>query len=473
MRFRFVSLGLLFLLACADDQRRRSDGGGDGGEGGGGGPSTPVCGNGAVEDGETCDDAGASATCNADCTVAACGDGIRNAAAGELCDDGNGVPDDGCDACAPVSFVIDSGAWSGLWPDVAVAQDDGADVFLVAYKDTVGNTSANDVVVQKYDTSAQPLGGPVLLDPNGGAGPVSMAASPQGGALVAWSPGSPYTTRWRLLDSGLAPVPGVGEWTSFREPHVAAAAGGGYCVGAFDKGASIPIRCLDGQGGSTGQGAFPPTWGAEYLEGSELVSVGDGYLFVYVPDETNHHLVAFPLGADGAQQNGFAVTDWTNTYWSWVPGWGATAGDPGFVALAGQRVAPTAEEWILHYRVYTAAGEPATELLPVSDEPMQVDGVAVRHASGRFAIFWLGDVVRDPDTNAIVSCAVKGRTYATGGAPATAVFTLHAPAAQTCSRGVRGAVDSAGNVLLTWIDLTTDAPSADKRGMLLPGLLGP
>ena len=64
-----------------------------------GGPST-VCGDGMVEGDEDCDDAGESATCNADCTAAACGDGVVNAAAGEVCDAGGETPE--CDAdCTP------------------------------------------------------------------------------------------------------------------------------------------------------------------------------------------------------------------------------------------------------------------------------------------------------------------------------------------------------------------------------------
>ncbi|MEM9453116.1 MAG: DUF4215 domain-containing protein [Myxococcota bacterium] len=46
-----------------------------------------ICGNGALEDGEACDDAGDSALCDADCTPAACGDGTLNGVAGEECDD--------------------------------------------------------------------------------------------------------------------------------------------------------------------------------------------------------------------------------------------------------------------------------------------------------------------------------------------------------------------------------------------------
>jgi CSLREA domain-containing protein len=58
------------------------------------------CGNGIVEAAEQCDDGGESATCNANCTTAVCGDSIVNATAGEQCDDGNTTAGDGCsDTC--------------------------------------------------------------------------------------------------------------------------------------------------------------------------------------------------------------------------------------------------------------------------------------------------------------------------------------------------------------------------------------
>lgn len=46
----------------------------------------PSYGDGVVQAGEDCDTRGESATCNADCTAALCGDGVVNAAAGEACD---------------------------------------------------------------------------------------------------------------------------------------------------------------------------------------------------------------------------------------------------------------------------------------------------------------------------------------------------------------------------------------------------
>jgi cysteine-rich repeat protein len=47
-----------------------------------------VCGNGIVEGNEDCDDSGESATCDANCTDAMCGDATHNATAGEACDAG-------------------------------------------------------------------------------------------------------------------------------------------------------------------------------------------------------------------------------------------------------------------------------------------------------------------------------------------------------------------------------------------------
>jgi cysteine-rich repeat protein len=54
------------------------------------------CGNGVTETGETCDDGGESATCNADCTANACGDNKINMTAGEECDEG-GAESASCD----------------------------------------------------------------------------------------------------------------------------------------------------------------------------------------------------------------------------------------------------------------------------------------------------------------------------------------------------------------------------------------
>ena len=60
-----------------------------------------VCGNGTTESGEQCDDGGETATCNADCTVAACGDGTFNPSA-EQCE--LDAHCGGGDVCSPSCF---------------------------------------------------------------------------------------------------------------------------------------------------------------------------------------------------------------------------------------------------------------------------------------------------------------------------------------------------------------------------------
>ena len=63
-----------------------------------------TCGDGTTNTlaGEECDTSGESNGCDADCTLRVCGDGTVNGTAGETCDDGNLVNGDGCDAnCTP------------------------------------------------------------------------------------------------------------------------------------------------------------------------------------------------------------------------------------------------------------------------------------------------------------------------------------------------------------------------------------
>jgi len=56
-----------------------------------------TCGDGSLDVGEDCDTNGtATPACDSDCTTAVCGDGVRNAAAGELCDSIVDTP--GCDS---------------------------------------------------------------------------------------------------------------------------------------------------------------------------------------------------------------------------------------------------------------------------------------------------------------------------------------------------------------------------------------
>ena len=77
-------------------------GDGDSGDGDSGttgdGDGDGYCGDGIVNGTEDCDDGGESATCDIDCTVPECNDGIVNGSAGEECEDGNTMDGDGCDS---------------------------------------------------------------------------------------------------------------------------------------------------------------------------------------------------------------------------------------------------------------------------------------------------------------------------------------------------------------------------------------
>ncbi len=61
-----------------------------------------LCGNGVQDPGEECDEGGETAGCDADCSAVLCGDGVINEPAGEICDDGNATPGDGCDESCQV-----------------------------------------------------------------------------------------------------------------------------------------------------------------------------------------------------------------------------------------------------------------------------------------------------------------------------------------------------------------------------------
>ena len=55
-----------------------------------------TCGNGVLQTGETCDGGGETLTCDSNCSSVSCGDGWKNATAGEECDDGNSSNTDAC-----------------------------------------------------------------------------------------------------------------------------------------------------------------------------------------------------------------------------------------------------------------------------------------------------------------------------------------------------------------------------------------
>jgi cysteine-rich repeat protein len=106
----------------------------------------PVCGDGVTDAPEECDDAGESASCDADCTLAECGDGTLNTTAGEECDDGNTTPGDGCDA----SCLIEVGPVGACCVAGGAASKDGSSTTAV---NDGGSFGANDYYAQGNDDS--------------------------------------------------------------------------------------------------------------------------------------------------------------------------------------------------------------------------------------------------------------------------------------------------------------------------------
>jgi cysteine-rich repeat protein len=117
--------------------------------------AAPVCGDGVLGPGEDCDTAESTATCDEDCTLpecgdgvfnpvfedcdegaantaacdrdcsaAECGDGLENPAAGEECDDGNAVDNDGCSAECQIQICGNGEVDPGEDCDLGAANSD-------------------------------------------------------------------------------------------------------------------------------------------------------------------------------------------------------------------------------------------------------------------------------------------------------------------------------------------------------------
>ena len=87
----------------------------DGCPSGAGTCQTAFCGDGYTYLGvEACDDAGDSLSCDANCTLAICGDNYINSMAGEMCDDGNTNDDDACVGACQDAFCGDGFIRNGV-----------------------------------------------------------------------------------------------------------------------------------------------------------------------------------------------------------------------------------------------------------------------------------------------------------------------------------------------------------------------
>jgi len=104
------------------------------------------CGDGVVNmmAGETCDAGGESDACDLDCTPAQCPDGVKNIAAGEGCDDGNMVDDDVCSNQCELGGVVLGGT---EFPKMQAALDITGTPYTVQNKVWVTPNSAGTIIL--------------------------------------------------------------------------------------------------------------------------------------------------------------------------------------------------------------------------------------------------------------------------------------------------------------------------------------
>ncbi len=128
---------------------------GDATQGGSEDTSSTTCGNGVVDGDEECDDGAESASCNADCTEARCGDSIVNAAAGETCDEGaqTATCNEDCTvaACGDGLLNTDAGEECDEGGETATCDDDCTAV-------ACGDANSNEAAGEECDDGRETLG---------------------------------------------------------------------------------------------------------------------------------------------------------------------------------------------------------------------------------------------------------------------------------------------------------------------------
>lgn len=273
----------------------------------------PPCGDGVVDEGQECDDGPGSASCDADCTVASCGDGYTNALAGEACDDGNAVNDDTCrnDCTIPVcgeDMACGAHLWSKRFGEggeqraSGVAIDAAGNVvFVGAFVESMDlgggplfSQGEQDLFLAKFSPAGELLWGKRFGDETGQVGHAA-AVDAQGNIVVTgefhgtMNLGGDDLVSQGHADLFLAKLSPAGEHLWSRS----------FGDGDFQIGRAVAV---DGQGNVIVTGNL---WGTTDLGGGELVSQGSDF-FVAKFSPTGQYLWSRHAG-DGEPQTGKAV----------------------------------------------------------------------------------------------------------------------------------------------------------------------
>jgi len=461
-----------------------------GGSGGAGGAGT--CGDGTVDAGEDCDDAGVSATCDADCTAVACGDGTLNRAAGEECDDGNTSADDACTpTCATAPFTIDadgpSSSFTGILmqPSVAVFDPvaDGAPEFWVAYAHRPTDVMNSEVRLARFDRFGALMGTELVLTTGNDIGGVSLAINDAGRALITWADQTTNDGRYSVIEPDgtingtLDNVVLQGSANMALFPTVATN-GDGYCLQFTNSSDEMIVRCFDelGQSGATAN----QTIGTNDL--SLLSLYGAGSIF-----GRNNGYVALRYDTSGTRVLGQELssagqvvgTDFevaappAMSSFSNLIGNGVAASDGSFAvasSLSGSFGAMEDKFRATRRRFAGPASpiQPMPELVSSSHTDEYAPWLSI---SGTKMFYTYSAAVGSISSE----CILKAQLFDGGSAQGPAQ-DVQDPGVEECGVLAESAVNGDGDVFVAWVQLDQDdnAPvAASVRARLYPGLLRP
>lgn len=474
---------VLGLSACGEDRPAAGDSdseeGGSGGAitvgGGGAGASTGTggastsCGDGVVDAGEECDTAGPSATCDADCTTPACGDGERNAAAGEGCDDGNTADGDFCSAaCLPTEVVLEGPFQSNTSPGgtISVAATQGR--FVAAWaKDEIGSVSG-PLQYASWQADGTPVVAKQTLDASApAAGPMAVDAA--GRVLMLYWTGAAYSTQYRYASPG-GDLGGAAQTLlpGYLAGQLGAPGSGGFCVLGFDG----QIRCTGAADAFGAPTTLVPVGSNSYpIASAELLPTAQGLAAAYIvqgdgaqdPDELRLRLLD-GAGAPAAAE--LLVSPVQNTFLL-----GGVARPDGGFAFAAANYDEVA------FLPFSADGQ-----LDAANVTTLATGVIgsriVGHSSGRFVLVYREITAElDPNLGTVIeTCSIQARVFSDSGQPLAAPLPVYEPPHGVCAWPASVALNDAGDLFAGWaqfVDGASATSTCQVSAKILPGVVPP
>ncbi len=412
---------------------------GPGGAGGGGGAAS-ACGDGVVDPGEECDDAGESIGCDADCTAATCGDGTHNKAAGEGCDDGNASEVDACSAgCMPTAFT--------LQPTVSTNESaDAPSVVATPSRFLIGWTAngAGGRTVRlgafAFDGTAS---GPLADVATGQVYAARLGVNDAGRVIVPWTAPDGMHLRYAAADGAFEAgetTQDVGDFFPVSAP--ASTADGRFCMMA----STGDVRCTDANDGlgPAFTVAAPDPSSTYHVDSAHLLRVGSSMIASYVVEGavTNYEFRARALAATGQPQGDEGVL--AQIFYGAASG-GIAHADGSF----GLALHPQGES--LAWFPFDASGVLDVGAAgPVGVAPMGHAGRLLAHSSGRSFFVWTETMSMLQNGTIVDTCSVWGQRLSAAAQPDGPSFVVYAAPTGQCASRFGAALNGAGDLMVAW-----------------------